>query len=44
MENGSRIMLGLKGDAVQRVVEEETGILVAVKSTEAAVPRCLHCG
>ncbi len=44
MENGSRIMLGLKEHIVQGVDEEEMGILVTVKPAEAEVTICLHCG
>ena len=44
MENGSRIMLGLKEHVIQEVVEEETGIVVAVKSAEGDVTMCPHCG
>ncbi len=44
MENGSRIMLGLKEHIVQGVDEEEMGILVTVKPAEAEVTICPHCG
>lgn len=43
-EEGSTILLGLKGNEVERVVEEERGIIAEVRSVEAEELKCPRCG
>lgn len=43
-EKGSTILLGLKGYEVERVVEEERGIIAEVRSVEAEELKCPRCG